>query len=650
MNNFILFFILLVCSFQGVLGQVYSDNLVISTQEQIDNFSFKEIRGTLTIKEVSPGEITNLLGLSSLERIIIKNNNEEALRIVDNQSLINLDGLNNLSFIGLNNIESINDYGGIFIKRNTSLETLNGLNGIIKLSNFWIEKNPSLSDLRGLSSAKHFRSVNILDNSSLKNITGLNLQLPISWLLITNNDSLENIDALNSLTTIDNGPFIFITGNDNLKNLDGLKNIQVPYMGSAFISFGGNTALENACGFSKLLKATKEQGGEYSICCNSSTTSSIEDIINECEGCSVYEGNYTIDSQEDIDNFNYCEITGNLTIEEAVTGDITNLSGLSKLETIGGSLYIKSNSGIINLNGLNNLTAINGSLQLHRNKNLTDLTGLSTVKTVKGNIVITMNHKITSLSAFNSLTTLGGNLNIQFNEGLLNFDGFINLQKIGGFVEIKGNRSIIGITGLSSLENIVKDLNIIGNAKLTTISGLNKLKNVGATAKVINNTLLNNLDGFLNLTSVIKNLDIQGNSALENACGIKQLLTDTTAVGGIITIHTNSTNTSSPQAIIDFCNSRVSGRSIDTVSSIIDKKLGNEIRVYPNPVKNELHIQCGDTILSVSISNYTGQTIYQKVNAKVKKLTIFSIKYPSGIYLVKINTQKGSIVKKVVVE
>ncbi len=69
----------------------------------------------------------------------------------------------------------------------------------------------------------------------------------------------------------------------------------------------------------------------------------------------TYHGDLTLSTQEQIDNFNYTEIDGSLTIEEAEPNTILNLIGLSELTTINADLIIRSNKSLENLEGLNNL-------------------------------------------------------------------------------------------------------------------------------------------------------------------------------------------------------------------------------------------------------------------------------------------------------
>ncbi|HET8803411.1 MAG TPA: hypothetical protein VFM72_02445, partial [Aequorivita sp.] len=100
-------------------------------------------------------------------------------------------------------------------------------------------------------------------------------------------------------------------------------------------------------------------------------------------------GFITFASQSQIDNFaisypNCTEIDNSVIIEEATSGNITNLNGLSQLTKVG-TLRIQNNSALTNLNGLNNLTTItiydsSGRLFIRNNQSLQNLDGLENLQ------------------------------------------------------------------------------------------------------------------------------------------------------------------------------------------------------------------------------------------------------------------------------
>src|SRR5690554_5107198 len=137
-------------------------------------------------------------------------------------------------------------------------------------------------------------------------------------------------------------------------------------------------------------------------------------------------GNIIFTTQEQIDAFatnypNCTEVSGNLTIQGA---NITDLTPLSNLTSVGGYLVIYNNSNLTNLDGLNNLTSVGGYLVIYNNSNLTNLDGL------------------------NNLTSVGGYLNINSNSNLTNLDGLSNLTSVGGYLDIYDNSNLTNLDGL----------------------------------------------------------------------------------------------------------------------------------------------------------------------------------------------------------
>jgi hypothetical protein len=71
--------------------------------------------------------------------------------------------------------------------------------------------------------------------------------------------------------------------------------------------------------------------------------------------------------------------------------------------------------------------------------------------------------------------------------------------------------------------------------------------------------------------------------------------------------------------------------------------------VYPNPTKDKVTILADDELQSVIIVNLLGQTIDQYPMQGVTQLAIDTNSYPSGVYLLKISTKKGTATRRLVV-
>src|SRR5690606_31989399 len=121
---------------------------------------------------------------------------------------------------------------------------------------------------------------------------------------------------------------------------------------------------------------------------------------------------------------NCTEVSGNLTIE----ANITDLTPLSNLTSIGGHLEISSNSNLTDLDGLSNLTSVGGFLDIHNNSNLTNLDGLSNLTSVGGFLAIYNNSSLTNLDGLSNLTSVGADLVISSNYSLTDISGLQNID------------------------------------------------------------------------------------------------------------------------------------------------------------------------------------------------------------------------------
>jgi Leucine-rich repeat (LRR) protein len=74
------------------------------------------------------------------------------------------------------------------------------------------------------------------------------------------------------------------------------------------------------------------------------------------------------------------------------------------------------------------------------------------------------------------------------------------------------------------------------------------------------------------------------------------------------------------------------------------------IKIYPNPVKDELHIESGDLkIESVEILDLTGKKLLT-FNSQLSAHSIHVSALPQGIYFVKLETDKGIVTQKIIKE
>ena len=96
----------------------------------------------------------------------------------------------------------------------------------------------------------------------------------------------------------------------------------------------------------------------------------------------THVGNLTLTTQAQVNAFNYTEVTGDLEITGA---DISDLSPLSGVTTIGGWLNIWQNPLLQTIDAFNSLTSVGATILIDSNGAMTSFTGFSALQTV-GNV------------------------------------------------------------------------------------------------------------------------------------------------------------------------------------------------------------------------------------------------------------------------
>ncbi|NOZ35855.1 MAG: S8 family serine peptidase [Chlorobi bacterium] len=78
--------------------------------------------------------------------------------------------------------------------------------------------------------------------------------------------------------------------------------------------------------------------------------------------------------------------------------------------------------------------------------------------------------------------------------------------------------------------------------------------------------------------------------------------------------------------------------------------LKDKITIFPNPVKNTLYINLADNTenINLKIYNINGQLMYEN-NYKNKKITVNTSDFLNGIFLLYLNTEKNSYIKKFII-
>ncbi len=316
-----------------------------------------------------------------------------------------------------------------------------------------------------------------------------------------------------------------------------------------------------------------------------------------------------LETQEDVDNFainypNCTNLQASLIINQT---PITNLNGLSQIESIGLNLVIKRNLLLTSLNGLNNLeTAFD--LDIEENHELQNLEGLNNLSLLHGLLIINDNHSIVSLNGLN------------------------NLAFIGEGVSILHNPELISLNGLSGLNEIDGGLFIQNQNILTTLDGLENLTTIRGTLSIEINFGLINIEGIRNIDPfTIQRLQLSNNYEL-SVCDVQSICEYLGLPDYYGVIEGNNNGCNSEQEVEDAC-------ALGTQEIQI-----SQIKIYPNPTNNTFEIS-GLKEGIIEIIDSQGRTVKQRVlNENHYSISELS----SGIYFVKITSEKTSITKQLI--
>jgi uncharacterized repeat protein (TIGR01451 family) len=243
---------------------------------------------------------------------------------------------------------------------------------------------------------------------------------------------------------------------------------------------------------------------------------------------SCLPGGIVMTTQAQVDSFavlypGCTEIAGNMTIGTN-NSNITSLSALSGITSIGGFLYIFGNDSLESLSGLEQITSIGGYLKLSGNQSLSSLSGLSNLQSVDGYLQIDINNSLIDLTGLDQLSYLGGYLWIRNNNSLTSLHGLEGLSTIYGRLTVQMNGVLTSLSGLDNITQVFDYVDIIGNPSLVSLTGLNQLMSVGTDLYLQTNASLADITALSNIVSVPRHLVITSNYNLTSLAGIDNLV------------------------------------------------------------------------------------------------------------------------------
>ena len=512
---------------------------------------------------------------------------------------------------------------------------------------------------------------NFVNKGNISSLTSLNLE----------NKNIADLTGIEDFTALEN---INISRN-SLSNLNITKNVNLKYL---YVSNNNLTSLDVSKN-TKLLQLDFADNNINTIDLSfNSKLQSITASRNQMTGIDVTK-------QKDLDwlilNENFIteidisfnpslrtinikdnrltkfELKNNTTIESINTNnnylENINIAGATNLKTLKvesnqlSSLDLSTNTSLENLFAKNNslecvqvadVNYANVNWSSHTDAGVSFSTDCADVWTIKVDPTI--------------LTTL---MQIQ---GLdANNDGNITLAEAAAFIgELDlSNSGITLVDGLQAFTKITT-LNLSGNgiSDLSPLTGLtiellsknsNTTKTVSTTPLALENLIIsNNSFQTLNLESLVnlKTVDISNN---------QDLVTLSIKNGKNETI-TSFISTGTPNLtciLVDNKNAAyLSNWNIDNSNSFansitdcrqnvlsVDNVLLKSLKIYPNPVRNILTIKLSNQVeyKKATITNLTGKVV---LKSNEKSINVHQLS--KGMYLLKIDTNKGTIIKKIV--
>lgn len=91
----------------------------------------------------------------------------------------------------------------------------------------------------------------------------------------------------------------------------------------------------------------------------------------------------------------------------------------------------------------------------------------------------------------------------------------------------------------------------------------------------------------------------------------------------------------------------------ETITSVGEISLENQISIYPNPAQNQLFITFEEGLTAtgqLELFNLNGAMIFQRILPSQRLIPISLVGIENGLYFLKIKTEKGAITKKVIIQ
>lgn len=441
---------------------VYEGDLVFSGDEgAVEMAEFCELYNVVE-GSVDFEDVPDVRGLACLCEVT------GAVRVVWNHRMESLDGLQNLrrageinigpndamtTFSGLDSLETVDGWltpyggaaqteldgfpvlrtvggrlamGGLAADRITALPALESVGERLSITSMG-----PIREIAGFGSLTYAHRIYIHDIPSLESITGFGALLTVEEGLTLNGlPALEAIPQFPSLTAI--GGELSMGGLDAIEVMEGPSNLRS--LGA--FGVGGLDRLTSIRGFA----VGESIKGDFAVAdCPLLTTVGGFDGLSRVgnlwlEDNPVLHDMSALSSLTSVDEY--------IHLEGAPAAD---LSGLSALATVGGSLWVRVAAGPTDLRGLSGLVSVGGDLVITDAHGLVSLSGLDNLRSVGNDASIVLNDQLADITGLHGIESVGDDLIVTDNPMLTDDQAYalrdaIGLENIGGYVVVMDNR------------------------------------------------------------------------------------------------------------------------------------------------------------------------------------------------------------------
>lgn len=543
-------------------------------------------------KNRSLQHLNGLDELNTIGRGLIVNNNP-VLPTLDGLNHLTALGTFNISdnpeLTSIQILKNITEVNGFSIFANQKLASIEGLNRLVKVGNdapsnpssftLGIGGNPMLTSLAPLANLREVNGNILIDgNTILANCCGISQLLdtdPSNGQLlgaaqISNNG--ENCNSVEEVLAHCQGVVpsceaITLTGTNGqitIGNLVAPIEIVKIYDKNWHQVYECNADCEAVINFPTAAGKYYIQIQMYTsnwewICGTDNLEVTVGGGTNPCEDESICnQAQINLTTQAEVDAFCGCEtVAGHLVIGNVNSlemTDITSLHTLTNLKQVGKDLLI-FRTQLTDLQGLSKLESINGSLVIDSNSELPNLAGLDNLRRIALALVLFSHPKLTTL------------------------DG-IQLDKLGSFGSTN-NTSLSNTSALNDFTHL-NSLTILGPHPSAILSGFENLTSLGqevmdgSALSIVDVDNLLDLNSLSNLRNVIGDITISQNGALSDCCSISHLIDNNPNNGdleGAITLEDNREGCNSVEEILANCQSGtpISNNPCENISLSLDE-------------------------------------------------------------------------------